>query len=216
MYRVIGNSHLVPRVTETLSCSQADQFPLAMTSGDACLPGGSKDSGDASFVDTALREASEEVGLDRRQVEVVCSLPQQRTGGRVGLTVVTPVVALTRCTPEELGLSPNPAEVDCLYWVPLELFLTLQLGSDGQTSAWWYKAVFRFIDPETELMHVIYGLTSYICVSIAAIALNRRPNFTYLAHFISRVAKQGEMIASVHNTIALTRQEAEEIQLSKL
>lgn len=190
--------------------------PILCHSGDACLPGGSKDSGDTSFIDTALREASEEVGLNRRQVEVVCTLPQQRTGGRVGITAVTPVVALTRCTPEELGLSPNPAEVDCLYWVPLELFLTLQLGSDDQTTEWWYKAVFRFIEPETEVMHIIYGLTSYICVSIAAIALNRRPNFTYLANFISQVAKQGEMVAFVHNTIALTRQEAEQIQLSKL
>lgn len=164
--------------------------------------------------DTALREATEEVGLNRQQVEVICTLPPQRT--RVsGVTVVTPVVALTKCTPEELNLSPNPTEVDCLYWVPLELFLNLPLDGED-TRAWWHKTVFNYVEEDTEITHVIYGLTALFCVSVASVALNRLPNFPYEPRYVTELVKRGDMIATIHSDIALTQQQAAKIQHSKL
>ncbi|KAF4398247.1 hypothetical protein G4B88_009863 [Cannabis sativa] len=47
---------------------------LSTHSGDVALPGGKADEGDASDVETALREAHEEIGLDPSLVNVVTVL----------------------------------------------------------------------------------------------------------------------------------------------
>lgn len=189
-------------------------YYITLHSGDACLPGGTKDSDDASLQDTALREAAEEVGLNRLQIEVICSLPPQHAS-KHGVTMVTAVVALAKCTPEELTLSPNPTEVDCLYWVPLELFLDLQLDREDSRE-WWHKLVFSYADQETETTHIIYGITALLCVSVASIALDRLPNFPYIPGYVTEVVQQGDLIATVHSDIALTQQQAAEIRHSKL
>lgn len=43
-------------------------------SGEVSLPGGKVEEGDQSYVETALREAEEEIGLDPRDVTVVAIL----------------------------------------------------------------------------------------------------------------------------------------------
>ncbi|KAF4393070.1 hypothetical protein F8388_012579 [Cannabis sativa] len=47
---------------------------MGMEAGDVALPGGKADEGDASDVETALREAHEEIGLDPSLVNVVTVL----------------------------------------------------------------------------------------------------------------------------------------------
>jgi len=54
--------------------------------GQLGLPGGQPEPGDGSFLETALREAEEEVGLRPEQVEVLAALDPletQATGWRV-------------------------------------------------------------------------------------------------------------------------------------
>jgi len=74
--------------------------------GQVALPGGGVEPGDRDGIAAALREAEEEVGLDRRAVRVLGSL------GRSYLSVsnfdVLPVVGLWDGRAE---LRPNPAEV---------------------------------------------------------------------------------------------------------
>lgn len=48
--------------------------------GQVSFPGGRTEESDTSPVDTALREAEEEVGLERRHVEVIGALPDYFTG----------------------------------------------------------------------------------------------------------------------------------------
>ncbi|MCZ2405637.1 MAG: CoA pyrophosphatase [Burkholderiales bacterium] len=90
---------------------------LSTHSGQVAFPGGRADPEDASPADTALREAHEEVGLERRYTEVLGSLPLYRTGSAF---IITPVVALV--DPGHT-LHPNPYEVADVFEVPLSFLL---------------------------------------------------------------------------------------------
>lgn len=85
--------------------------------GQVSFPGGRSEPGDATPMDTALRESEEEVGLARSQVEVIGSLPEYRTG--TGF-VVTPVVGLV--TPP-LNLKLDDFEVAEVFEPPLDFLL---------------------------------------------------------------------------------------------
>jgi 8-oxo-dGTP pyrophosphatase MutT (NUDIX family) len=86
--------------------------------GQISFPGGRAESTDKDAVATALREAEEEVGLARRHIDVIGSLPQYRT---VTYYDVTPVVALVR-PPFELMLDSH--EVADAFEVPLAFLMT--------------------------------------------------------------------------------------------
>ena len=77
------------------------------------FPGGRAEAFDADATATALREAEEEIGLDRSRVEVLGSLPTYTTG--TGF-VVTPVVSLV---PPDSALKTDPHEVAEVFEVPL-------------------------------------------------------------------------------------------------
>jgi 8-oxo-dGTP pyrophosphatase MutT (NUDIX family) len=86
--------------------------------GQISFPGGRSEPDDANAADTALREAEEEVGLARRQVEVVGELPVYTT---VTSYSVTPVVGLIT-PPFELAL--DSFEVAEAFEVPLSFLMT--------------------------------------------------------------------------------------------
>ncbi|GAC1407044.1 MAG: CoA pyrophosphatase [Burkholderiaceae bacterium] len=85
--------------------------------GQISLPGGRAEASDASPIDTALREAEEEIGLDRRHVEVLGTLPDYRTGTGY---VVTPVVGLVH---PPFSLRAHPGEVEEIFEVPLQFLM---------------------------------------------------------------------------------------------
>ena len=66
---------------------------LSVHAGQVALPGGKCDALDCNAVGTALREAHEEIGLAREDVEVLGCLPPYLTG--TGFRV-TPVVGLVQ------------------------------------------------------------------------------------------------------------------------
>lgn len=81
--------------------------------GQISFPGGRAEDSDHDATDTALREAEEEVGLDRAKVEIIGSLPSYTTVTRF---VVTPVVALVQ---PDFGVAADPFEVAEVFEVPL-------------------------------------------------------------------------------------------------
>ena len=85
--------------------------------GQIAFPGGRPQAGDADSVDTALREAEEEVGLTRQFVEVIGQVDHYRTG--TGYEI-TPVVGLV--TPGFVTRA-DPREVADVFEVPLAHFL---------------------------------------------------------------------------------------------
>ncbi len=86
--------------------------------GQISFPGGRAEPGDTDAIDTALREAEEEVGLARRHVEVLGALPIYRT---ITNFDVTPIVALVH--PPFL-LTIDPHEVAEAFEVPLAYLMT--------------------------------------------------------------------------------------------
>jgi 8-oxo-dGTP pyrophosphatase MutT (NUDIX family) len=89
---------------------------LSSHAGQIAFPGGRIDLQDLDEADAALREAWEEVGLDRRFVNVLGNLPVYATGSAY---IVTPVVALVQ---PGFSLSPNSGEVAEAFQVPLSHF----------------------------------------------------------------------------------------------
>src|ERR671938_295638 len=73
---------LVPLVAHAeltvLFTIRTDHLPTH--AGQVAFPGGKMEEGDASPVDTALREAEEEIGLSRTRIEPVGFLDSYRTG----------------------------------------------------------------------------------------------------------------------------------------
>ncbi|KAJ8412870.1 hypothetical protein AAFF_G00104520 [Aldrovandia affinis] len=77
---------------------------LRSNAGEVCFPGGKYDPRDRDEIDTALREAQEEIGLHPDQVEVVSRLfPVINKSG----LLVTAVVAFID---DSFDAQPNPAE----------------------------------------------------------------------------------------------------------
>jgi 8-oxo-dGTP pyrophosphatase MutT (NUDIX family) len=90
---------------------------LSTHSGQVAFPGGKRDDTDVNEADTALREAHEEIGLDRALAEVIGLMPTYKTGT---MFIITPVVALVR---PELQLALNEDEVADAFEVPLAFLM---------------------------------------------------------------------------------------------
>jgi 8-oxo-dGTP pyrophosphatase MutT (NUDIX family) len=74
--------------------------------GEISFPGGRQDHPDESLIATAVREAEEEIGLRRDDVEVIGALPP--VGTFITGYKVHPFVGLI---PDDLRFRPNPGEV---------------------------------------------------------------------------------------------------------
>ena len=99
---------------------------------------------DKTLVDTALREAKEEVGIDSRDLDILCALPPFLSGWHQ-TTIVTPVIALLQCDVEDLEICENRLEVDHTLWVPLRLFIVSDHHSQLRGSMAWSAFIYQFI-----------------------------------------------------------------------
>jgi len=82
--------------------------------GQVAFPGGRVDPGDATLLDTALREAHEEVAIDPRTVDVLGAFPEMST-----LTSGITVAPFAGVIPSTTALTPQPEEVAEVFEVPL-------------------------------------------------------------------------------------------------
>ena len=85
--------------------------------GQVSFPGGRIDPGDDGPIDAALREAEEEIGLHRAQVEILGVADPYLTV--TGFEVI-PVLGIV---PPDLPLTPHPDEVAAVFEAPLHYVL---------------------------------------------------------------------------------------------
>lgn len=88
---------------------------LRRHAGEVSFPGGRPDAPGEPLLEAALREASEEIALEPRDVEIVGALPPTATV--VTNYKVHPFVGLI---PDGLDLRPNPAEVSEVLPIRIE------------------------------------------------------------------------------------------------
>jgi 8-oxo-dGTP pyrophosphatase MutT (NUDIX family) len=98
--------------------------PKSMRShaGQVAFPGGKSDPADDSLMETALREAHEELGIARSSVDVLGSLDDYVT--ITGFTI-SPCVGWLA---PHVHVQPNPSEVERAFAVPLRSFLRPATG----------------------------------------------------------------------------------------
>ncbi|MDP2819974.1 MAG: CoA pyrophosphatase [Polaromonas sp.] len=133
---------------------------MSTHSGQVAFPGGKTDDTDHDAVDTALREAHEEIGLTREHVEVLGILPTYVTGTAF---IITPVVALVQ---PGFTLQPNPSEVADIFEVPLHYLMNPanhqrhEFEFDGAIRQWLSMPYTGPVDSSGSKERYIWGATA--------------------------------------------------------
>lgn len=145
---------------------------LSTHGGEVAFPGGRRDPEDANLMQTALREAEEEVGLAPGIVEVVGPLSSLISVHGIH---VTPYVGIV---PDYVEYRANDAEIASVFSVPLDFFCQdpreVTHRIDYQGSA-WYIPSYRYGE------YQIWGLTAIMIVELvnlvydAGIEMRRAP-----------------------------------------
>ncbi len=126
-------------------------------SGQISFPGGGIDAQDRSPEEAALRETEEEIGMSRRFIETVGRMPDYISG--TGFRI-KPVLAVVR---PGFTLTPNPAEVDEVFEVPLSFLMNPANHNRGSRM---FQGRERFFYEMPYGERYIWGITAGIVRSI--------------------------------------------------
>ncbi len=150
--KIPGEKLRASAVLVPLFCSQG-QYHILFTErsddvlfhkGQVCFPGGTQEPSDSSLLQTALREAKEEVGLEAEDIEILGELDDMLTF--VTDYVISPFVCLIT---HPRSLRTNGREVKGAFSVPLS-FLMDEANFKQESCAYEYEG------------HVIWGATARI------------------------------------------------------
>uniref|UniRef100_A0AC34G1U8 Nudix hydrolase domain-containing protein n=1 Tax=Panagrolaimus sp. ES5 TaxID=591445 RepID=A0AC34G1U8_9BILA len=131
--------------------------------GEVCFPGGMREIDDLTCIDTALREAYEEIGLPSTSVRIITTF---RPFISRHLIMLYPVLAQ-----QTSPFTPfTGAEVDKVFYAPLKTFIEAE-----KHSSFFYLENFQL--HSFELESNTYGLTAFICIVVAMCVYNKFPEF---------------------------------------
>lgn len=148
---------------------QRDELYLVLTQrtdrlpnhkGQVSFPGGACDPGE-SFVETALREAREELGIDPAQVSVLGELtPLYISASNF---CIHPVVGYTPSPPE---FRPNPREVAQVLQAPVSIFLNPVIVREERWP--WQGIEMRVPYFLLDGQHKVWGATAMVLAEFVA------------------------------------------------
>lgn len=126
-YRVIGRDALMNAGVIILFCEMEGETYILFEKraanirqgGEICFPGGKRDKKDKDFLDTALRETYEEIGIPRERIKNT-----KKYGALilpVGIVVEASIGYIENFSMDELKL--NKDEVEEIILVPVKFFL---------------------------------------------------------------------------------------------
>ena len=148
---------IIARVEPTMLFTQRSEH-LRRHAGQVSFPGGGAQDSDASLVDTALRELTEETGIAAEFVSVQGFLDVYET---VTGYAVLPVVGLLR---EGFTLAPDANEVAHVFEVKLAFLLD---PANRQEHVLEWKGGMRRVYAFEVETHYIWGATASILVNLA-------------------------------------------------
>jgi 8-oxo-dGTP pyrophosphatase MutT (NUDIX family) len=129
--------------------------------GQISFPGGVIDADDADAEHAALRELEEELGVPRRDVQVLGRVSDYPT---ITGYLITPFVGYLGSEP---ALRPHAAEVAEVFAIPLDDLLTGRVA--GTTEVWQWEGHERAIFFYQYQEHRIWGATAAILHELLAV-----------------------------------------------
>jgi coenzyme A diphosphatase NUDT7 len=142
--------------------------------GQVCFVGGKQDRTDKNEIETAFREAHEEINIRTESLTFLAQTCPILTSASV---VVTPII----CLFDKSNFKPiiNKNEVELIFDLPTDRFLS----STGHTSK-QMKSVngdiynIHYFDDQIEGRKITtWGLTAYLCILISSYLHQRNPSF---------------------------------------
>ena len=159
---------LLEREGQTLLLLTKRSEKLRSHSGQVSFPGGKQDEQDQSSLETALREAREEIGLESKSVRILGCLDQIIS---LHFYLVTPFVGLI---PSDFEAKVDSVETESVFEVPLEFFL----DSGHHWSEELNHRKYPVISHHFKFQHYdIWGLTAKLILRLLEVGLQHQPDY---------------------------------------
>lgn len=131
-------------------------------SGQIGLPGGKQEKSDADLIQTALREAQEEIGIEPNLVEIVGCLSDLHIA--VSNFIVTPVIGFIEKKPE---YSIDPLEVESLIETDLSCLFQPSYRKHGTVLA---RGKFKIQTPYFDIGNkIVWGATAMMLSELVVV-----------------------------------------------
>ncbi|MHA2391348.1 MAG: NUDIX hydrolase [Promethearchaeota archaeon] len=132
-------------------------------SGEMSFPGGKFDHiTDKDYMDTALRELNEELGIPKSKVQILGCIDDHLTPKGF---IITPFVA---CTNKDQAMIRQKAEVDEILKIPVSFFANKANYNEqvfNAKGALLALGKYKYFSPITNKKYTIFGATAHIIVN---------------------------------------------------
>ena len=161
-------------------------FHLNNHAGEVAFPGGMWDETDTDLLQTALREAHEEIGLLPSLVEPIATLPVAIPKRRS--LKVTPFVGLVN---GPLDLVADPGEIGALFDAPLRLFMNVDNYDYFEMETEYGALSFPFLPYNG---YKIWGFTLKVLTDMLNTTLEANINLEYPSYERIEELRQSEQL----------------------